>query len=279
MKSPDTQSSVSCLFEEKMSEQLKLFNSSAEQYKLERANTVRVSSVLKLDDALARIKALEDKQDEMLRLHAGMVSLVNDLVAVISTSVSGQTPHLSPSPPQPRLLVKPQVNAADSLELRSSPPPKAIIKEEAGGEDTNERKEEQKTYIQRMSSFIDERAAHYCRGRHTLSREPYPRVDWSKINRHTIKNLPQPKLFPIIGCPQHPEVYPDAPNPKGRIRVCSTNKDCSLPGCKHETPIGGHPFGSHFGFETNLGIVSMPTCPIGGYIFTEEGWKIYAAPA
>ena len=104
MKSPDTQSSVSCLFKEKMSEQLKLFNSSAEQYKLERANTVRVSSVLKLDDALARIKALEDKQDEMLRLHAGMVSLVNDLVAVISTSVSGQTPHLSPSPPQPRLL-------------------------------------------------------------------------------------------------------------------------------------------------------------------------------
>ena len=130
-----------------------------------------------------------------------------------------------------------------------------------------------------MSSFIDERAAHYCRGRHTLSREPYPRVDWSKINRHTIKNLPQPKLFPIIGCPQHPEVYPDAPNPDGRIRVCSTHKDCSLPGCKHETPIGGHPFGSHFGFETNLGIVSMPTCPIGGYIFTEEGWKIYAAPA
>ena len=121
------------------------------------------------------------------------------------------------------------------------------------------------------------RAAHYSKGRPTSSREPYPRVDWSKIHK-TIKNLPQPGFFPVSGCPQHPEVYPEAPNPKGRIKVCITNKDCSLPGCSGCAVAATQPFGSLPGFKTNLGIVAVPSCPVGGYIYTEEGWILYAAP-
>ena len=114
------------------------------------------------------------------------------------------------------------------------------------------------------------RAAHYNRGRPTFSREPYPRVDWAKVNLYTKRNLPKPEFLPVSGCPQYLTTYPDAPNPKGRIAVCSTTKDCSLPGCSHKTPIKGHPFGSLFGYKINLGLVVLPSTPVGGYIHTED---------
>ena len=47
----------------------------------------------KLNVALERIKQLEDKQDEMLRLHASMTALVSGLIGVVSTCISG---HCSP---------------------------------------------------------------------------------------------------------------------------------------------------------------------------------------
>ena len=45
----------------------------------------------KLNTTLLRIKTLEDKQDEMLRLHASMTALVSGLIKVISTGISGQS--------------------------------------------------------------------------------------------------------------------------------------------------------------------------------------------
>ena len=35
-------------------------------------------------------------------------------------------------------------------------------------------------------------------------------------------------------------------------------------------------FGKAAGFETNHGIVAPPTSPVNGYIYTEDGWKLYA---
>ena len=239
-------SKINLLFEEKMREQLQFFNTSAEHYKLKRANTVPVSKDLKLDDALARIKLLEDKQDEMLRLHAAMFALVSDLVGVVSTSLSGQTVHLLPQPllPQPRSFTECEVNTDSSLELPLSLPPKVAIKEEFTAEqlsdvrkeeqNSNERKEEQKLHIQHLSEYIDERAAHYSRGRPTPSREPYPRVDWSRINPNTKRNLPQPTQLPVSGCPQDPNIYPDSPNPEGRVMEWYRPiTQCFLPGCDH----------------------------------------------
>ena len=83
-------------------------------------------------------------------------------------------------------------------------------------------------------AFIDERAAHYSKCRPTASREPYPKVDWSKINSHTVKNLPQPSYLPIFGCPQDPSIYPDSPDPKGRVMECHRSyTQCYIPDCDH----------------------------------------------
>ena len=39
------------------------------------------------------------------------------------------------------------------------------------------------------------------------------------------------------------------------------------------------PFGTANGFPTNLGVVAMPSDPVGGYLYTEDqGWVLYATP-
>ena len=39
------------------------------------------------------------------------------------------------------------------------------------------------------------------------------------------------------------------------------------------------PFGTAAGFPTNLGVVAMPSDPVGGYLYTEDqGWVLYATP-
>ena len=265
----------------------------------------------------------------MLRLHASMTALVSNLVGVVSTTISGQTAHLSPqsSPPQPRLFTEPEVNTETSFKLPTSPPPKAAIKEEIHSDHTDERKEDNLTkermkqhqFIQCLSEYIDERAAHYNRGRPTFSREPYPRVDLTKVNLYTKRNLPQPSKLPVHGCPQDPLIYPDALKPEGRIMECyKPTSKCSINGCKHKEcipPPGStttthsngcnpcftaisinkkevllskvyhpltttsSPFRTAPGYPTNLEVVAIPTCPVGGVIYMEgEGWIIHAMP-
>ena len=163
-------------------------------------------------------------------------------------------------------------------------------------------------------------AAHYSRARPTSIPEPYPRVDWGRINPHTKRNLPQPTQLPVSGCPQDPNIYPDSPNPKGRVMEWyRPTTQCFLPGCDHTDchppaayttttypsscssdgfnvhsrneegkillnkyykplRVTSCPFGTAAGFETNLGVVAPPVSPIGGYIYTEEGWKLHATP-
>ena len=96
------------------------------------------------------------------------------------------------------------------------------------------KQQQQQLLINELVAFIDKRAAHYSRNRPTSSREPYPRVDWSQINSHTVKNLPQPSYLPIFGCPQDPSIYPDSPDPKGRVmEYYKSYTQCYLPDCDH----------------------------------------------
>ena len=89
-----------------------------------------------------------------------------------------------------------------------------------------------------MVSYIDERATFYNRNKSIPIQRPYPRVDWTKVNIYTKRNLPQPSQLLVHGCPQDPLIYPDAPKPEGRImeRYAPTSK-CSINGCKHKECI------------------------------------------
>ena len=177
-------------------------------------------------------------------------------------------------------------------------------------------RKQQQLQIDKMVAYIDKRAAYYIKNRPTPTKEPYPWVDWSRINRH-IKSLPQPSQLPVHGCPQNPHIYPDHPDPKGRVMGGHPTIECNLTNCEHRdchpppnstTTIclkgslvsGGfktitrdehgeiilskiyYPlqatepsFGTAAAFETNHGIVAPPTSPVNGYIYTEDGWKLY----
>ena len=78
-------------------------------------------------------------------------------------------------------------------------------------------RKKQQQHNQQLVMFTDERAAHYYRSRPTPIQDPYPKVDWGRINPHTKRNLPQPSDLPVYGCPQDPSIYRDSPNPKGRV--------------------------------------------------------------
>ena len=104
-----------------------------------------------------------------------------------------------------------------------------------------------------------------------------PKVDFSKIKPHLHRNLPRPNLHPVYSCSPDPKFYTDC----HLVRHLDNHQGCSG-GCK---PLFGmanvSPFGSLPGFETNLGIVSIPQAPIGGYIYKrgtgdETTWQLYA---
>ena len=288
-----------------------------------------VFSVLDEYDLNTKVKILETKLDlislqrnrereEMLRLHQAMIRLVTDLLNVVSPPTS-PLPS-SGSPLKPKAAAQPSLHFTRKEPLHSTREEslKVATKEvHCHTRQFEDVRKQQQLQIDRMVAYIDERAAYYIKNRPTLPKEPYPWVDWSRINRH-IRSLPQPSQLPVYGCPQYPHIYPDCPDPKGRVMSGNTITECYLPECEHTdchppanstTTIckdgslisGGftaitrdedgkillskvyHPlqatepsFGKAAGFETNHGIVAPPTSPVSGYIYTEDGWKIYA---
>ena len=88
----------------------------------------------------------------------------------------------------------------------------------------------------------------------------YPQVDLNHLNSHFIKNIPKPYLNPILGCSNDPQFY---------ARVDHR------PGIKNF--YKEFPFGSEYGYDTNLGIVAVPDRPIHGYVWSGGEWKVYAS--
>jgi len=95
-------------------------------------------------------------------------------------------------------------------------------------------RQQQQQHIKQLASYIDERAAHYNQGRTTTTPEPYPKVNWARLKPHSRKSLPQPIQLPLSSCPQDSNLYPDFPNPQGRIMEWyKPTTQCFLPGCQH----------------------------------------------
>ena len=90
--------------------------------------------------------------------------------------------------------------------------------------------------------------------------DPYPQVKWNDVRFKPV--LPNPELCAVHSCSQDPEFY----------------KDSDIPSTfKRWAP---HSFGTLPGFKTSLGIVAVPSEPVGGYVYspTERKWVIHAKP-
>ena len=82
---------------------------------------------------------------------------------------------------------------------------------------------------------------------------PYPIIDFSKVNKRALSSTPEPERFPVLGCSPDPKFYE-----------------------KEHDKI--YPFGSEFGFYTNLGIVDWPSRKetVHGYIWSYNKWVLEA---
>merc|ERR1719154_1071308 len=94
--------------------------------------------------------------------------------------------------------------------------------------------------------------------------DPTPMIDWSQVKFKPV--LPKPEPFPVQSASQDPVIY------NGDENNYSRTTDARF----HVSKI---PFGQMWGYETNLGIVPVPTTAIGGYVFNpdQSKWVIFAS--
>ena len=99
----------------------------------------------------------------------------------------------------------------------------------------------------------------------------YKTVDFSRVNVRSIANVPKPTTFPIHGCSEDPKFYSEI------VKLDSVDyygRHYTRP-CRHQTST---PFGSQFGYQTNDGIVPVPSSPVHGYVWSDElrDWILHA---
>ena len=97
---------------------------------------------------------------------------------------------------------------------------------------------------------------HKQRTRPRPSNERKPLIDFSKVNIRMLRNLPQPQMYPVSSCSQDPKFY--------------QSKDWYS---------SKYPFGSEYGYMTQLGVVPVSSEPVHGYVFDIKfgSWILHAS--
>ena len=109
--------------------------------------------------------------------------------------------------------------------------------------------------------------------------DPYPTIDWTKVNKRFISNIPEPTRFPIHSCSPDPAFYEwtekivngaieKIPSPFERYTYYRRKGWL-------EAAKGMHAFGSSWGYDTSEGIVSVASLVHHGYIW-QNGWILHA---
>ena len=125
-------------------------------------------------------------------------------------------------------------------------------------------------YVIHLLSYVTVTACTLCVNIYELS--PYVRCGGSG-GISNVKSLKRP-----LGCTT--TTHPDNCN-DGFFTAISRNEEREVLLSKVIKPLSttSSPFGRAPGFSTNLGVVAIPTCSVGGYIYIEgEGWILYATP-
>eukprot|EP00092_Neocalanus_flemingeri_P095834 GFUD01121944.1.p1 GENE.GFUD01121944.1~~GFUD01121944.1.p1 ORF type:complete len:470 (-),score=130.59 GFUD01121944.1:207-1616(-) len=108
--------------------------------------------------------------------------------------------------------------------------------------------------------------------------DPRPKVNWSRLNKHQLRNLPDPQWFPILSAPADPDYYATTYLTRyGTRKVDGQDYQRTLPPAEIEQLCAGTPpFGTSQGLKTNLGIITMPQEPVHGYTWDDNEWVIAA---
>jgi len=98
--------------------------------------------------------------------------------------------------------------------------------------------------------------------------DPFPQVRWNDVRFKPA--LPNPEPCPIQSCSPDPVFYVDRDSPSFR---CNFN-------FAYVASQNGRPFGALPGYATSLGVVAVPTTPVGGYVYCPDAkkWVLYAEP-
>ena len=104
-------------------------------------------------------------------------------------------------------------------------------------------------------------------------KEPYPSLDWSKVNSRFINNIPKPTNFPIHGCSFDPAIYEwrDTVTTTHQCGEVFTNKRKTNPRFEFYAP-----FGTEWGYRTSAGIISVSNITHHGYIWNDGDWILHA---
>ena len=85
----------------------------------------------------------------------------------------------------------------------------------------------------------------------------YHTIDLYNVNSRFIDNIPKPNRYPVLGVSPDPDFY---------HKWYQTGD----PYKRSQKFLDPAPFGSLFGYETDIGIVPPSTEPIHGYVWSEE---------
>ena len=102
----------------------------------------------------------------------------------------------------------------------------------------------------------------------TNSNVGFPTVDWNKVNKRFLSNIPTPVTQPLHGCAKEPEFYEDV------FERNDYGYHHNL-GSKFSKP---NPFGSVLGYLTDAGPIPVPDQVFHGYCYEESaGWILHAS--
>ena len=101
--------------------------------------------------------------------------------------------------------------------------------------------------------------------------DPYPVLDWSKVNSRFLNNIPKPGRYPIQGCSLDPAIY-EWTHKFHYPEVWGGTKENIKP--KFETSVA--PFGEEWGYRTIAGIISVSNVIHHGYVWDNGNWILHA---
>ena len=102
--------------------------------------------------------------------------------------------------------------------------------------------------------------------------DPFPHVRWNDVRFKPA--LPVPEPCPVYSCSKDPDFYQE----RREYRNGSVVPTVTEPEFLRKARDNGRPFGSLPGYKTSLGVVAIPTTPVGGYVYCPDArkWVIFA---